>query len=119
MPCRIEDIIKEFFVENMSAINAVAIISMYPPPSSVRYDVGTRVECKIHGLWHSGTITQLFYREGNWPRGVYAPYQIELDNMTLIFSPEDSNEVIRLRDHTADLFETLMTKVSDLEIKFW
>jgi hypothetical protein len=120
IPSAIEDIKKEPFLENLSAVSAVLQISFSPRLASLRYEIGTRVECKIGTnlyQWLPGTITQLFYREENWPLEVHAPYQIRLDNNKLIFAPEDSDEVIRLRDRTADLFETLMLKVSDLESK--
>lgn len=35
------------------------------------------------------------YREANWPPGVFAPYQIQLDDGRLIFAPHDADQVIR------------------------
>lgn len=51
---------------------------------------------KVTG-WAKGVITALLYREDNWPPGVFAPYQIRLEEQgTLIFAPKDIDEVIRL-----------------------
>lgn len=42
----------------------------------------------------------LNYRESNWPPGMCAPYQVQLDDGRLIFAPRDINEVIRLSEVT-------------------
>ena len=37
----------------------------------------------------------LWYREANFPPGLFAPYQVELDGGHLIFAPEDSDRCIK------------------------
>lgn len=65
----------------------------------LRYDVGTRVMCRIgpnaERDWTSGVITQLWYTQKNWPEGSYAPYKVKLDDGRKIFAPGDIDQVIR------------------------
>ena len=35
------------------------------------------------------------YRDDNMPPGMVAPYQVKLDDGTLIFAPEDTDELIQ------------------------
>ena len=46
-------------------------------------------------LWEKGTIIDYFYREVTMPNGYSAPYQVELDNGTLIWVSSDTDRVIR------------------------
>ena len=69
-----------------------------PPPEDVvlRFAVGTRVECKVGTKqWAAGYITKHWFRQGDWPPGVFAPYQVQLDDGRLIFAPDDANRCIR------------------------
>ena len=72
----------------------------WPKQPPLRFEINTRVDCRIgpHPVrdWLPGTIVALSYRESNWPVGMTAPYQIQLDDGRLIFAPRDINEVIRL-----------------------
>ena len=65
----------------------------------LRFVVGSRVECRIGEDpvtgWAAGAVVQLMYREANWPEGVCAPYQVQLDDERLIFAPHDIDQVIR------------------------
>jgi hypothetical protein len=64
---------------------------------SYRFGVDTRVECKCDGMWATGVVVALNYREQSWqPTRGTAPYQVRLDDGRLIFAPRDSNDVIRL-----------------------
>jgi hypothetical protein len=67
--------------------------------SNLRFEMGSRVECRIGEDpvtgWAAGEVVQLMYREDNWPPGVCAPYQIQLDDGRLIFAPHDIDQVIR------------------------
>ena len=38
----------------------------------------------------TGVIIALHYRVHGWPKEIVAPYQIQLDDGTLIFAPADS-----------------------------
>ena len=79
----------------------------WPPPyepeplraEDMRFPVGAFVECRVGPDpvtgWAPGRIKQVIYRESNWPPGVTAPYQIELDDGRLIFAPQDTDQVIR------------------------
>ena len=42
------------------------------------------------------TVCQLFYRQKSFTEGTCAPYQVRLDNGTLIFVPRDENRCVRL-----------------------
>lgn len=62
--------------------------------TTLRFDVGARVECNCGG-WELGTIVKQFYRQSSFPPGTFAPYQVRLDNGKLIFAPIDEDRVIR------------------------
>jgi hypothetical protein len=74
--------------------------AQWPKPPELRFEIGTRVDCRIgpHPVrdWVPGAITQIFYREENWPPGMCAPYQVQLDDGRLIFAPRDIDEVVRV-----------------------
>jgi hypothetical protein len=71
-------------------------------PAELRFAVGTAVQCRVGPeQWESGTISQLWYRENQWPEGAFAPYQIVLDDGRAIFAPFDSDQVIRLNPAAA------------------
>lgn len=63
----------------------------------LRFSPGDRVLCN-YGEWVGGTITGLWYREDDWPRGQYAPYQVRLDNGDMICAPNDNDESIKAAD---------------------
>ena len=65
--------------------------------TTLRFTVGTRVECNCGG-WEPGTVVKLFYREPHFPAGFVAPYQIKLDDGTLIYAPDDEDGTIRQCD---------------------
>ena len=62
--------------------------------SSRRFRVGDRVQCSMDG-WSPGVVIALDYSEPSWPRGMIAPYQVQLDNGLLICAPEDHDGFIR------------------------
>ena len=62
---------------------------------SLRFEIGTRVECQTGEAWAPGVIVGRYYREPDWPEGQVAPYQIQMDNGALIYAPVDSDECIR------------------------
>ena len=61
----------------------------------LRFAPGDRVLCQC-GTWHPGTIVKLFYTQRNFPPGKCVPYQVRLDDGRLIFTPSDSDGVIRV-----------------------
>ena len=69
-------------------------MSAADPTISLRFKVGTRVECNT-GSWTPGVVVQLYYSEPHWPAGRIVPYQIKLDDGRLIFAPMDDDRVIR------------------------
>eukprot|EP01039_Chlorochromonas_danica_P009818 gene9818-10860_t len=73
----------------------------WPPLPALRFSVGDRVECRIgpHPVkgWAPGRIIKLYYSEPNWPPNMVVPYQIALHDGRLIFAPQDTDQVIRLR----------------------
>jgi len=62
---------------------------------SLRFGVGDKVQCNTGGKFQKGEVVALMYREEGMPPGMIAPYQVRLLDGTLIFAPEDSEEVIR------------------------
>ena len=75
----------------------------WPPsePLSLRFALGTQVECRVGPTdWLPGVITQLWYREAQWPDGAMAPYKIHLVDGRDIFAPADVDQVIRLNTGT-------------------
>eukprot|EP00601_Ochromonadales_sp_CCMP2298_P030933 CAMPEP_0173335084 /NCGR_PEP_ID=MMETSP1144-20121109/5782_1 /TAXON_ID=483371 /ORGANISM="non described non described, Strain CCMP2298" /LENGTH=230 /DNA_ID=CAMNT_0014280181 /DNA_START=169 /DNA_END=861 /DNA_ORIENTATION=+ len=77
----------------------------WPRLPELRYNVQDRVECRIgpHPVkgWAPGRIIKLHYSEPNWPPNMVAPYQIALHDGRLIFAPQDTDQVIRLRPPAA------------------
>lgn len=73
----------------------------WPPLPELRFKVADRVECRVgpHPIkgWAPGRIVKLHYSEPNWPPNMVAPYQIALHDGRLIFAPQDTDMVIRLR----------------------
>lgn len=61
----------------------------------LRFSVGVRVECLVTDSWQQGEVVRLWYRKLDWQSDVFAPYQVLLDDGTLIFVPKDSDSVIR------------------------
>lgn len=61
----------------------------------LRFGVGDRVIVNT-GFGHvAGVVCALGYREPGWPEGKFAPYQIELSDGTLVYSPRDSDDMVR------------------------
>jgi len=83
--------------EDMVAQDQAAAFGL-PIMPSVRFQVGTGVECRVGPTeWAAGTVTQLWYREQTWPEGSWAPYRVELEDGREIFAPGDIDLIIRLR----------------------
>jgi len=62
-----------------------------------RFPVGARVTCRIkNGKWIPGVILRHWWRAPKWPPGKIGPYQVCLDNDTVIGVPLDNPSVIRL-----------------------
>ena len=68
---------------------------------TLRFDVGARVECN-RGAWYHGTVVAHYYREVEWPPGQLAPYQVQLDDGTLIYVPADEDGYIRVESGSSD-----------------
>ena len=64
---------------------------------SLRFKVGDVVECNTGGKkkWSAGKVVGQMYREAGMPPGMIAPYQVLLDNGSMIFAPMDDDKVIR------------------------
>lgn len=87
----------------------------WPPLPDLRFEVGARVECRVgpHPVrgWAPGEIVATFYKEPEWPPGMMAPYQIQLDDGRLIFAPQDVDEVIRAVITSEDVKESQKLKL--------
>ena len=60
----------------------------------LRFNEGDRVVCNI-GEWAPGYIVKRWYREDSWPEGKWAPYQVQLDQGSLIYAPIDDDKAVR------------------------
>ena len=61
-----------------------------------RFAVDTAVVCRTDAGWKVGTVRAINYRQEHWPAGRQAPYQVELEDGTLIFAPVDNDSLIRV-----------------------
>jgi len=66
--------------------------------TQLRFAVGARVECFV-GEWVPGTIAAQFYTQDDFPDGMCAAYQIELDEGDVVFAPQDSDKLVRKLMH--------------------
>jgi hypothetical protein len=68
---------------------------------ALRFGRGARVVCntgrKADAPWEAGTVVALFHREEGWAPGEVVPYQVRLNDGTLIYAPFDADGCIRLR----------------------
>ena len=67
---------------------------------ALRFAVGARVACNTGRTadgWESGAVVKLYHRESDWPEGEVVPYQVRLDDGTLIYAPLDVDGCVRLR----------------------
>ena len=71
--------------------------------------VGDRVECNLACGWSGGAIAKHFYTQQSFPPNKCAPYQIKLDDGSVIYAPADHDSVIR----TAD--SNIRTRIENLE----
>eukprot|EP00308_Calcidiscus_leptoporus_P024800 CAMPEP_0119397606 /NCGR_PEP_ID=MMETSP1334-20130426/140419_1 /TAXON_ID=127549 /ORGANISM="Calcidiscus leptoporus, Strain RCC1130" /LENGTH=596 /DNA_ID=CAMNT_0007421451 /DNA_START=32 /DNA_END=1822 /DNA_ORIENTATION=- len=60
---------------------------------SLRFALGTLVECKTGGGWEKGQIVKLLYKEAGMKS--VAPYQVKLDKGPLIYVPKDDERLCR------------------------
>ena len=73
---------------------------MIPPGTRLRFGPGDRVECCIRtrsfeDRWQPGVIASIFYREEGFARGMFAAYQVRLDDGRLVYSPSDEARFVR------------------------
>ena len=62
----------------------------------LRFDVGDRVRCLVTGdAWEDATVVALMYQEEQMPEEMFAPYQLKLDNGSLIYAPADDDGCVR------------------------
>ena len=61
----------------------------------LRFDVGDAVVCNTSSGWVDGNVIGRMYRDDYMPAGVVAPYQVKLNDGTMIWAPEDDDDFIR------------------------
>lgn len=88
------------FVESTkgNALNSNEIVIEKPVKGTpLRFGVGDRVACRVtpDGQFMDGVVTQLWYREPQFPADMHAPYQVLLKNGMHIFAPADIDQIIR------------------------
>lgn len=98
----VDDDIIDFFPDNDTlAAWARGEAAEWPKRPAYRFGIMERVECRIGPDpvtgWAPGRIVATDYRQAGWPPGASAPYQIWLHDGRLIFAPQDTDNVIRLR----------------------
>jgi len=64
-------------------------------PGALRFQVGSRVECRTNRGWQPGQVVAIHYSEPGWPPGETAPYQIRCADGSLLFAPQDVPQLIR------------------------
>ena len=68
---------------------------------ALRFGRGARVVCntgrKADAPWEAGTVVALYHREEDWAPGEVVPYQVRLNDGTLIYAPFDADGCIRLQ----------------------
>ena len=65
------------------------------PDEDLDFKVGDIVICNSHEGWVNGIISKVWYREELWETGRYVPYQVILENRTMMLIPRDSRIFIR------------------------
>ena len=66
----------------------------------LRFPIHQKVDCKIglnNNEWETGIVIKLWYEE---PQGVWNPYQIQLDNGSVIYAPADNDRVVRISNRS-------------------
>jgi G3E family GTPase len=84
---------------------------------SLRFTVGTRIECNMGCHWAPGTVVALLWRGDFMGPGTVAPYQIRLDgddpdgSPRLIFAPADDDRIVRLIVEEGKVAELAVSEV--------
>ena len=60
-----------------------------------RFDVSARAVRMGEGRWADGSVVAHYYREPEWGAERWCPYQVELDDGSLIWAPADLDVCIR------------------------
>jgi len=63
----------------------------------LRFAIGDQVLCNTSSGWEPGTVVDHWYTQEGFPPNFYAPYQVQLNDGTLIFVPEDLPQLCRER----------------------
>ena len=69
-----------------------------PGGDVLRFTIGTKVECLVGDEWKNGKIIDLGYRD---EFGHHAPYQIELNDGSLVYAPIDDDLVATRQQRAA------------------
>lgn len=61
-----------------------------------RFQLGTRVDCRMPDAWYTGTIDRLWCRPVDWDNRPTAPYRVKLDDGSSITVPFDNDQTVKL-----------------------
>merc|ERR1712238_299446 len=62
----------------------------------LRFKVKQRVECNMGGQkWMKGTVVKLWVLQNNSGEYAYSPYQVRLDDGTVVYAPQDHEMIIK------------------------
>lgn len=74
---------------------ALAVSQPEKPSQPLRFQTGAQVECKVGNAYKQGTVTRQWHYQPSVKREV--PYEIKLEDGSLIFAPDDTNNFCRVQ----------------------
>jgi hypothetical protein len=95
------------------------IKSQWPPTPSLRFSIGTVVQCNLAAGWVYGKIVNTYYTEDDWSPIYSAPYQIMLSNGSCVYAPIDNDEFVRLVKLRFKVGDRVNCRINTRSFKGW